>query len=191
MKKIITFTLIATLILGMLTACNETKKNSQSETSVNQSQTDDNSDNNSDNDSSDNEESESIETHNGPYVWRTARRGSYENGVWENAGLRYERNLYGLYTAINVYDENGIKIGDNAEIKEIYDDNNRLTKFETGYRTFLFTYGSNGKMSEICVQNEKGNNLVKLTYTADGGYCAIYYDKMDNETYETTIYDKN
>ena len=191
MKKIITFTLIATLILGMLTACNETKKNNQSETSVNQSQTDDNSDNNSDNDSSDNEETESVETHNGPYVWRTARRGSYENGGWENAGLQYERNAYGMITSVNVYDENGIKIGNTIKASEIFDDNNRLLAVQKGFENYFFTYDSEGKLSEICVQNDKGNNLVKLTYTADGGYCAIDYNENYTDTYETTIYDKN
>ena len=195
MKKFITFTLIAMLMLGLLTACNEPDKNSQSESSVNQSQTKDNSDSNSDNNddntSSDNEESASVETHNGPYVWRTARRGSYENGSWANSGLQYERNIYGLYTAINVYDENGIKVGDNAQINETYDDNNRLTRFENSTKIYFFSYDSEGKMSEIIVRNAKGENLVNLTYTDDGGYCAITYDDNYTDTYATNIYDKN
>lgn len=198
MKKIITFTLITTLMLGLLTACNEPNRNSSSDSSVNQSQSKDNSDknsdtndNNDDSDSSDNDESASVETHNGPYVWRTARRGTYENGTWANSGLRYERNIYGLYTAINVYDENGIKIGDNAQINETYDDNNRLTKFENKTKTFFFNYDGEGKMSEIIVRNAKGENLVNLTYTDDGGYCAIFYDDNYTDTYTTNIYDEN
>lgn len=180
MRKIIALTLSLIFVLGLLTACggqNEEKIPTTNNDGMNQSQPDSQGGNQAD--------------PNSPRVWRTAQRGKYENGAWANSGLRYERNAYGLYTSIDVYDENGNKIGNNAKISETYDSANRLTKFDNGNEVYFFTYDQAGKMSEICVQDMKGRNLVKLTYGADGGYCAVDYDENYTDTYETIVYNKD
>lgn len=180
MKKFIALALTAVLAVSSLAACgNDKEENPKTDATVNQPQSNDPTDNNSSADP------------NLPRVWRTARRGTYENGVWANAGLRYERNAYGLYTAINVYDEDGNKTGDNATITESYDDQDRLTVFSNGHRSYYFTYDASGKMTEIRVQNEMNRDLVKLTYSADGGYCAVTYDAKYTNTYATSVYDED
>lgn len=180
MKRIIALAITAVLVVSSLAACgNDKEENPKTDTTVNQPQSNDSGNNNSSADP------------NLPRVWRTAQRGQYENGVWANAGLRYERNAYGLYTAINVYDDNGNKTDNNARVTESYDGSNRLTKFDNGNKTYFFTYDQTGKMSQIHVQDKKGRDLVKLTYTDEGGYCAVTYDENYTNTYVTNIYDEN
>ena len=141
-------------------------------------------------------------------VWRQFRRGGYQDGEW-SSWLEYERNEYGLYTAILVM-QDGEQAGDNAIVSYEYDDQGRLTVQDCDYRKFQFDYGEDGNLISVLTKDKKGNTIHKLTYAEQDGarYHVIsdtydwYYDeyfRCISETYTANkveyrsefIYDDN
>lgn len=180
MKKIIALALTAVLAVSSLAACgNDKEENPKTDTTVNQLQSNDPGNNNSSADP------------NLPRVWLMSRSGTYENGAWAEEGYRYERNAYGLYTSLKAFDENGKEVKSYATVSETYDEENRLTAYSDGYLSYSFTYDASGKMTGIHVWNDDNEDLLDLTCSADGGYCAKVYDDDYADTYETSVYDEN
>jgi YD repeat-containing protein len=115
------------------------------------------------------------------FVLRQAERTggvklAFEQG--EGNTMEYERNEYGLYTAIKVFDDNGIELGDTAEITDEYDEQGRLTSYNTGYRIFEFMYDTDGNMEQISVSDE---NNIRL--------CLVYYSDQEGSTYSCSEFD--
>lgn len=180
MKRILSFTLMIVLVLGLLSACGDNQVQESSGT-ANQSLNSESSSGTAN--QSPNSESGSANP-DLSLVWRIACEK-------DNVEVQYERNEYGLYTARNILDSNGNQVPDHTKITETYDDNSSLIKIEYPLYSYYFTYDESGKMSEILVQNDDNENLTHLTYTSEGGFCLIEYDEHYTDTYTKYLYDKN
>lgn len=105
----------------------------------------------------------------------------------------YERNEYGFYTSIKQHssdpDSTGTEI---AKVNCVYDDDGKLLKYEVvDYKTYLFTYDENGKMTNISIMNDEGKITGNYSYSdrPDSRYEIISYDSNFAKKYSTFAYD--
>ena len=140
-------------------------------------------------------------------VRRTAAREMYNDDQLIQS-LSYDRNDYGFYTAINVLNEKGLKIGNNATIKTEKDEEGRLSVYDEGRHKFCFQYDDDGKISDITVQDKHGDvecslsfvspewddvsenahyQYIKYNTSFSGQYTISQYDTSFNEVYRESV----